>query len=242
MSDGTRSASPRRREQARRLGDVAFSPALTRGVAWVAALSALLATAPRAFDHLLAFARGAFTPGFAPAAAPPADLAPDLALVAAEAFRAAAWLFLPAALAAFSCALLVGLLQTRALFTAAPLAPALPPTRPRRRDAEGWLRASAFALVAAAAIVIAMRRESYDFLRTTTGAPLLSAIAAFAGRVALRAGLVLLAFGLADFGFRWLRRERALRPTPAQARSEAREDAIDPRLRAEHSRRARDPR
>jgi len=223
VSEKRHPPSQRRRDEARRRGEVAVSPSLVGAGALLAATVALILTAGRASSALLALARHGFAGDGEPGA------------LVDEAWRALAVALGPPLAAALAAALAIGMAQTRGLVTAAPLAP----SGPRRRPVDGAPRALAFALVAAAASVIAARIEAPLVAQAAArpGAWLLGAAAAAIGRIALRVAVVMVAAGAVDYVLRRARLERSLWMTRAEAEQERREEEGDPRLAAERRRR-----
>jgi flagellar biosynthesis protein FlhB len=222
VSERRHPPSQRRLDEARRRGEVAVSPGLVGAAALVAAVAALLATARGSGERLISLSRRGF-----------AGQGEPLALID-EAWRALAWTAGPVLGAALAAALAAGFAQTRGLFAVAPLLPAAP----RRRPADGALRALAFGAVAAAAAAIAVRMEGEAAARAL--APGLSGLGGALealGRVALRVGAALIAAGLVDWLVRHARWRRSLWMTRAEAEAEQREEEGDPRLAAERRRR-----
>lgn len=221
MSD--QAPSEARIRRARGSGAVPFSPALAAAAAWLAAAAAFAATSGMLRERLVTLARHAFA----------GDGGADL--LVGEAWRALAFGLLPL-VAALAAALAIGLVQTRFLI-AAPVGDG--ERRPRRGALdEGALLPLAVAAATVVALALALRRELPPVL-ATAGAPLLSSTARALIRVAIRAGMVLAAVGVADFLRRRVAWERALRPSRAEAERERREEQGDPRLRAERRRRHR---
>lgn len=218
--------SQRRREEARRRGDVAVSPVL---VGWVALLAAVLSvglTGPAIAGRLSAFTRRSIAAGFGRDPVPAALLDESVGLLIG--------CLGPVLLAAWAAAVAAGVVQTRGLLTLAPLAPDL-----RRRPADGALRALALAVIAAAATALALRMEGDLALRAAAapGAWVLGATLEALARVALRVGLVMVAAGGVDLLMRYQRRERGLLMTRGEVERERRDEEGDPRLAAERRRR-----
>jgi flagellar biosynthesis protein FlhB len=218
--------TPRRREQARRAGDVPHSPDLTALLGLLGGAAALLATAKAALAAWTGFARGAW-------GGSPGDPVGVLRAAARLGGRTAA----PMLAAALFSALAAGLAQSKGLFSPALLRPKL---RWGRRVSTwsaarvGLLGALAAAVVALSARSVVHRAaalagttpgrwpESLSALAVTLWGPLLGLVAAVA---------------LADALARRAAWRRRLRMTPRELRREQREEEGDPWL-AEQRRRS----
>jgi type III secretion protein U len=233
-AEGTEAPTPRRLAEARRLGLVAHSRALTSAAGLAAAFAVLALSARSTVAALTGYMRETLTAatGAGGLAAPVLDRA------LAVAVRAAA----PVIGAALAGALVAGLVQTRGLFAFAPLGADLARLAPgagRRRSglADAMLLAEIGVVVAVAALTLAPALRALPAL---TGAPaprLLAALGAVGARLAGRLVLAALALGAADYLVARRRHLRALRMTREEVKREEREREGDPRQRAERRRR-----
>lgn len=229
----TERPTPRRLTEARRRGEVAVSRELTGAVALTAGLATCAACSSWWFSAL----SGELRRGLA--AALVGEQPPGAAL--ASAAGAVLRLSAPPALAAFSAALAVGLLQTGGLFSATPLTPKLEridPVRGLVRLISGErLAALGLALVKAALVAGLVLSGWPGFASTLAQLPRAAspgpAVAALLWPLAWRLGGLLLLLGCADLLLvRW-RHHRRLRMSRDEVKREAREQEGDPRLKAD---------
>ena len=217
--------SEKRRREARARGQVAVSRLLTGAGAAVGAVVALAFTGGAAAERVLQLARRAFA----------GELSSELAL--AELAATVARVALPVALLAWLGAAAVGLAQSGGLFTLGAF------QRSGGADERGERpsRAIPWALVVALVLLgLMVARTIGAALARADGIPAATAIVQDAlSRLVPRALLLLAAAGLADWAWRRLRLERALRMTRAERERERREEEGDPRLAAERRRRHR---
>jgi len=235
VSDGDAAPTPQRRAEARARGEVAVSPLLLAVGALAGGALAASATVRTAGGQLGAFARAAFGGGLA---------ARGAAAALSDSLSVAAGVALPILLGALGGALVAGLLQTRALFTLRALGRR---DGGRRRDEglqglDGGGGALLRAAVAASIVLLALL-AARTVGATLARAPSVEAAASAVARVALplaarMLGLLALA-GVLELLLARRRLDRALAQSRAERRREQREDAGDPRLRAEVRARAR---
>ena len=233
----TEEPTPKRLEEARGRGEVAYSRDLASAAAMTAAIAALIFTGPELMARLLAYWRSAL-------AAAPAAGAPSVALAAGLGVMARA---LAAPLvAAATLALGVGLLQTRGLLALGALKPDLGRLSPAAGLKRAFGSQAALAVgkgllkvVLVAVLVWATVRPVLGGLAALAGAPpgrLLGALGALASRLAGRVALVALALGVADYLFAFRRHHRGLRMTREEVKRESKESEGDPSHRAERQR------
>jgi type III secretion protein U len=230
----TEAPTPRRLAEARRLGFVAHSRALTSAAGLAAGFAVLALSARATVAALAAYMRAALiaATGARGLAAPVLDGALAAAVPAAA----------PVIAAALAGALVAGLVQTRGLITVAPLGADLarlaPGARQRRSGLDAaMLLAEIGVVVAVAALTLAPVLRALPGL---TGAPaprLLATLGALSARLMGRLVLAALALGAADYLVARQRHRRALRMTREEVKREEREREGDPRQRAERRRR-----
>ena len=144
----------------------------------------------------------------------------------------------PVLAAALICAVVVGLIQTRALATLAPLSPSLAHLRPSRRTAGervyGVCMGTARAVGALLIGAHTLWQHGDQLLGAAGQAPpmVLMAASACVMDLALRVGLLMLSLALLDLLYQRWAHGRRLRMTWRQARRERREAEGDPGHRA----------
>ena len=233
----TEEPTPKRLEQARRRGEIAYSRDLASAAATTAAVVALIAVGPELAARLV----GLFRTGLAAA---PAGGAPGPALAAGGGALSRA-LAVPLA-AAVAGALAAGLFQTRGLLAVEALRPDLARLSPARGLERAFGGPAALQVgkglvkvVLVGAIVWATVRPVLAGVTALAGADpsrLLAVLGALAARLAARAALVALALGLCDYLFALRRHRRGLRMTRDEVRREAKDQEGDPSHRAERQR------
>jgi len=236
-SEKTEEPTPRRLEESRRRGEVAFSRDATSAAAMTAAILALVLEAPATIARLLAYWKGAL-------AAAPAGGSATTAVVAGVAAMARA-LAVPLA-AAVAVALGAGFLQTRGLMAFGALKPDLGRLSPAAglkrafggqaalQIGKGLLKATLVAAIAWLSV-----RPLLAGLVGLAGAPaarVAGALGVVSSRLAERVALVALALGAADFLMARRRHMGRLRMTREEVRREHKESEGDPHHRAERQR------
>lgn len=237
----TEEPTAKRREDARRKGQVAISRDLSGAFGLAAAFGALAIVAPSLVAGLLVYLRETLA-GAARGGAP----GPALQAAMTNAGRALA---APIG-AALAMGLTVGLIQTRGLLVLEPLRPDFG----RLMSASSLTRlfggqaltemAKGLAKVAlVAAIAWATVRPLVPSMTALVGAPPGRALAAFgeiAGRLGLRVVLALLLVGIVDYLLVWSRHNKELRMTREEVKREHKESEGDPLHRAQRQRLHRD--
>ena len=236
-AERTEEPTPKRREEARRRGEVAVSRDATSAAAMTAAIVALVLQGPTLTARLLAYWKGAF-------AAAPAGGSASSALVAGVEVMARA-LAVPLA-AAVLVALGVGMLQTRGLLALGALRPDLSRLSPaaglaRAFGGEAALQVGKGLLKAllVAALAWLTVRPLLAGLLALAGAPVARVAAVMgvaAAQLAERVALVALALGVADFLLVRRRHLGRQRMTREEVRREHKESEGDPSHRAERQR------
>src|SRR5262245_20847811 len=226
--------TPRRRQEARREGQIAISQELGVAVNLLAALLAL----GWAGSGLAAHAQRVFASLWAPRADLDIDAAARLLL---SAFAAAGPVVVPVLLAVLAAGLAVGLAQTRFAVTPSRLKPDLARLSPARnlgrvfkQDGPIELAKSLVKLAIAAAAMAWALRDRFDEL---AGLYALStyAIARFQLALLLRALLAgtgaLLALALLDYAWQYFRVEKRLRMTRGEVKDELKQTQGDPQVK-----------
>jgi type III secretion protein U len=239
--EATEEPTPKRLEDARRKGQVAFSRDLTSAAATTAAIVALTAQGPEIAARLLGYFRGALA---AAPAAPWSGGAAGPALAACVNVMAGTLAVTLAA--AVAAALGVGLLQTRGMLAFETLRPDLARLSPaaglkRAFGGQAALQVGKGLLKVAlvSALVWLTVRPVLAGVTALVGAPparLLETLGALTSRVAGRVVLVALGLGVADYLFAWRRHTRGLRMTREEVKRESKESEGDPSHRAERKR------
>ncbi len=237
-SDQERTEQPtaKRREEARRRGQVARSHDLGAAAVLLAAIAAWMMSADRFFDDARVMLERAIV------AMPTRTLTIDTttALLRAAAHDAVA-LAGPIVLAPVVVAVAVHLVQTRAV-----LAPeALKPQWSRLDPMSGLgrilgihgaveLAKAVLKLTLVAGVALLTLRADWTRLLgdTRPGEVPVPLFARAVSTVWLRVGLAYLALALADYGYQWWRHEKSLRMTREEARQEMKETEGNPTLRA----------
>jgi flagellar biosynthesis protein FlhB len=233
----TEEPTPKRLEEARRKGEVAWSRDLASAAGMTAAVVALVAGGPAIVAELLA----AFRAGLAAA---PGGGAPGPALASGVAVLARV-LLVPLG-AAFATALAVGFLQTRGLLALEALKPdlgRLSPAKGLKRSfgagallqvGKGLLKVTLVAAIAWVTVRPAL--AGVTGLAGALPARLLATLGTLAGRLAVRLALVAVGLGVADYLLARRRHLRGLRMTREEVKREAKESEGDPSHRAERLR------
>jgi len=229
--------TPRRVEEARRRGEVAFSRDLTSAAAMAAAIVALVMQGPALTARLFGYFREAF------AAAPAAgDATPALAAGVEVLARCLA----APLLAALVLALAAGALQTRGLLALGALrvdVARLSPASGLKRVFGGqaaWQVGKGLAKVMiVGALAWITVRPVLGGLLALTGTPvprMATALGLLAARLAERVALAALALGVADYLWTWRKHMQGMRMTREEVKREHKESEGDPSHRAERQR------
>jgi flagellar biosynthesis protein FlhB len=237
-SERTEEPTPKRLEEARRRGEVAFSRDATSAAAMTAAIVVLVVQGPTSTARLLAYWKAAFAATSAPDGAAGAALLTGVGVMARV-------LAMPLAAAAL-VALGVGLIQTRGLlafgalrFDLARLSPAAGLGRAFGGQAalqvgKGLLKATLVGVLAWVTV-----RPVLAGLAALAAAPiprLLAAMGAVSARLAERVALVALALGAADYLLVRRRHLARQRMTHEEVKREYKDSEGDPSHRAERQR------
>lgn len=233
-NERTEQPSVKRREDARRKGQIAKSPDLTAAVFLLGALGACSLGGPR----FVLDAAAALRHGLASAAEPDLASGDAVALFLATSATIAhlAWPFvvIPAA-----AAIAVQLLQTRFAASWEGLRPQWARVDPwqgltRLLGPRGWvegLKTTVKLGVLGAVAYGAVRGAWGALLEPGQGEGNLVTVAAVVGKLWLAVALAYLALAALDFGHRWWQHEKGLRMTREEVRQESREQEGNPELR-----------
>lgn len=233
----TEQATPRRRQEARRRGQVARSVELSSVAAFLAVVMVLKAVSEGALQGAMESIRFALTN------LSHTEFSPALALsFTSGCLGHAAKAFLPVIGVAMVVGVAVNLLQVGVMFTAEPLAPNWARLNPvagfmrlfsRRAFVEsvktllkvlliGWLAFSA------------VRADAAMLLRTSEIDPLmvLMLVGQLLYKMAWRVGLAMLVLALLDYGFQRWEYEKSLRMTKEEVKQELKQTEGDPQVKS----------
>ena len=231
--DRTEPATPRRREEARRKGQIARSQDLPAAVLLLAGFISLALLGPRLWDGMLAMTRAALTAE----AAPIDDVLAFSGALLVQIGKETAPLFV----IVFVAALAAMLAQIGLVFTWQPLTPSLARISPlaglqRLCSVRGMMQAVAALLKllvvatvayltlwgSAAAVMRAFAFEHHDMVRLTSSLSL---------TLATRVGAALLVLALLDYAWQRFRHARDLRMTKEEVKDELRSMEGDPQVK-----------
>ncbi len=234
--DRTEAPTPRRREEARRRGQVARSSDLAPAVILLAALLVLHFSGQRILGRLMEITRHCLgAPGIG-------NIEPGaVTLTLNAAFREMVAILLPLLLVVFVVALVVSLLQVGFLFTLTPITPSLDKLNPLnglsrmfngRAFVHLLLGVAKMSLLAVVTYVTVAGKV--DLLAHAAGMHHLTMVSAAADLVytlGLRLAIVLLILAIIDFLYQRWRLERDLRMTKEEVREELKRMEGDPMIK-----------
>lgn len=233
----TEQATPRRRQEARRRGQVARSAELSSVAVFLAVVLMLKAVSESALQGAMDSMRFALTN------LKHTEFSPALALSFVSGCLAPAGkAFLPVIGVAMVVGVVVNLLQVGVMFTAEPLAP----NWARLNPVSGFMRlVSRRALVESAKTLMkvlligwltfsAVRADAAMLLRTGEIDPLivLMLVGQLLYKVAWRVGLAMLVLAVLDYAFQRYEHEKSLRMTKEEVKQELKQTEGDPQIRA----------
>lgn len=233
----TEQATPRRRQEARRRGQVARSVELTSVAVFLAVVLVLKAVSEGALRGAMDAVR------FALSYPHLTEFSPALALsFASGCFRYGMKAFAPVIGAALTVGLVVNLLQVGVTFTAEPLAPNLSRINPvaglarlfsRRAAVEGVKTLLKVVLIGWLAFS-AVRAEATTLLRASEIDPLmvLLLVGQLLYQMAWRVGLAMLVLAVLDYGFQRWEYEKSLRMTKEEVKQEMKQTEGDPQVKS----------
>lgn len=242
----TERPTPKRREEARKRGQIARRPELAAAIAFLAALGALRAIGPdlgeRAATLIVNSAR------MAEAAATSNFSINDVHKMMADALAELAALTAPILIAGLIGGVAGNVAQGGWSFAPAALKPRAesfsPKANLRRAFASVPVETVKSVLKLAAVVAIGYGALAHAVAQTAelVGAPAshtLATIGATSFDLALRVALAMLALAALDYGYGWFKHERSLRMTKQELRDELREQEGDPVVKGQRRRTAR---
>ena len=233
----TEQATPRRRQEARRRGQVARSVDLSSVAVFLAVVLVLKAVSGGALQGAMESVRFALTN------LSHTEFSPALALsFAMGCLSHAAKAFLPVVGVAIVVGVVVNLLQVGVMFTAEPLAPNWARINPvsgfvrlfsRRAFVEGTKMLLKVLLIGWLAFS-AVRADAAMLLRTSEIDPLmvLMLVGQLLYKIAWRVGLAMLVLALLDYGFQRWEYEKSLRMTKEEVKQEMKQTEGDPQVKS----------
>lgn len=244
-SDRTEKATPKRREDARRKGQIARRPELASVAGFLAALLMLRATGDSLTERALHLFKSCMA-----GAGTSAPLTPVLAQkIFGDAALDLAALSLPVIAAVIAASLAANFAQGGLTLTPEALKPKLDrfnPTANLKRAfgsngpvelVKGLIKISCLVLVGYA--VFARSIKSVPALVGIPSAQTLSALGAILYDIGLRTGGALLAIAAMDYGYGWYKHEKSLRMTKQEVKDEYRQQEGDPLVKSQRRRAAR---
>lgn len=233
----TEQATPRRRQEARRRGQVARSVELSSTAVFLAVVLALNAVSDIALRGAMDSVRFALTN------LQHTEFSPALALSFGwGCLSHAGKAFLPVIGVAMAVGIVVNLLQVGVMLTAEPLAPNWARINPwtgfvrlfsRRAFVEGTKTLLKVFLIGWLTFA-AVRADAAMLLRTSEIDPLmvLMLVGQLLYKVAWRVGLAMLVLAILDYGFQRYEYEKSLRMTKEEVKQEMKQTEGDPQIRA----------
>jgi flagellar biosynthetic protein FlhB len=216
FGERTHRATPRRREEARREGQVARSVELSAALALLVALAALAAFGPGMLQRLGDLTRSLLSGTYSPVATPAAAYR-SFRLVSVQVLVTLA----PLLLSLLAIGVISNVLQVGFLFTSRPLSPRLSRLDPFQGFARVFGRRGLVEL--AKALVPSLGTDGGALLERVGGTTL---------KLGLRIGLALLALAALDYGYQRWEHERSIRMSQKEIEEEQKQQEGDPRVRA----------
>lgn len=245
MSERTEKPTPKRREDARKKGQIARRPELSSVISFMAALLMLRATGNELGQRAGRLFAGIFERA---TSAPPLTVQSVYQLML-ESSMAVAALSIPVVLAALTAGLASNFAQGGLVFSPQSLLPKPENFNPASRIKKIFGGNAPVELVKEFLKIASLAAVSYGiFSRVVAQAP--SLVGAPAGQtlvstghialeIGMRAGLVLLVVAGLDYGYGWYQNEKSLRMTKQEIRDEYRQAEGDPNVKAQRRRMAR---
>jgi flagellar biosynthetic protein FlhB len=234
--DRTEAPTPRRREEARRRGQVARSSDLAPAVILLGAMILLHTSGQQIMGRLMEITRRCLD-----ASGDEALRVSTMTLTLGMTFRQMAALVLPMLLVVFVIALVTCLLQVGFVFSWTPLTPSLDKVNPLHGASRMFSGRSVVHLVLGLAKMLLLAlvtwstvRGHIDLIAGASGLNHLSVVSAAADLIytlGIRLGIVLLVLALIDYAYQRIRHERDLRMTKEEVREELKRMEGDPLLK-----------
>ena len=240
---GTEKATPKRREEARKKGQIARSMDVNSAVVLLAAFGLLAILAPRMLDQM----RTIMADGLTHTADPSMASREGIGELTMWAIRATVDALAPIALPLMLAGVIAGLIQTKPTMSLSLLKPSWAKVNPVAGLKRMVSPASAFELfkaIAKTAIVglvaflaVWPRIPELAGLVGLPPAALLAEVARIVFHVGIRVALALVVLAIADFAFQRWRHERSLRMTKEEVKQEHRQTDLPPEVRSNIRRR-----
>jgi flagellar biosynthetic protein FlhB len=241
----TEKPTPKRREDARRKGQIARRPEFPAAAGFLAALLTLRLTG----DHLLARAGNLFTTALTHVGDTEPLTISKTHLLLLDASLNLALLSLPVIAAAMTAGIVINFAQGGLTWTPKALLPRAERFNPvanfkRALGSNGGVEfvKGIFKLGGLAAICYSVFARALAETPALTGAPaaqIFTATGALVYDLGLRAGTVLLLLAALDYGYGWYKHEKSLRMTKQEIRDEFRQQEGDPLVKSQRRRAAR---
>ncbi|MCS6950780.1 MAG: flagellar biosynthesis protein FlhB [Armatimonadota bacterium] len=233
----TEQATPRRRQEARRRGQVARSVELTSVAVFLAVVLVLKSVSSGALQGAMDSLRFALTHPHL------TEFSPALALAfTSSCFSYAARAFLPVIGVAMVVGIVINLLQVGVTFTAEPLAPNWARLNPivglsrlfSRRAAVESVKTLLKVLLIGWLTFSAVRADAAMLLRASEIDPLavLMLVGQLLYKMAWRVGLAMLVLAVLDYGFQRWEYEKSLRMTKEEVKQEMKQTEGDPQVKS----------
>lgn len=242
----TERATPKRREEARKRGQIARRPELAAAIAFLVALGALRATSSDLGERAaMLIAKAA---RMTEMAANSNFSINDVHKMVADALVEIAALTAPILLASLVGGVAGNVVQGGWSFAPAALKPRAESFSPKANLRRAFANVpfetlkSALKLAAVVAIAYGTLAHTVAHAADLVGAPAshtLATLGAIGFDFALRAALAMLVFAALDYGYGWFKHERSLRMTKQELKDELREQEGDPVIKGQRRRTAR---
>ncbi|MDX6554781.1 MAG: flagellar biosynthesis protein FlhB [Miltoncostaeaceae bacterium] len=243
---GTEKATPKRRDEARKKGQVARSMDVNSAVVLLAAFGLLALLAPRMLDQM----RTIMADGLTHTADPSMASKEGIGELTMWAIRSTAGALAPIALPLMLAGVIAGLVQSKPNVSMQALKPTWSKINPVAGLKRMFSPASAFELVKAIAkttivglvafLAVWPRIPEMAGLVGLPPAAMLSEVARLIFHVGIRVAGALIVLAIADLAFQKWRHERSLRMTVDAVKQEARQTDLPPEVRSQIRRRQMD--
>jgi flagellar biosynthesis protein FlhB len=239
----TEKPSPKRREEARKKGQVARSPEIGTAAALAAGLAALIITGPKLLTGFETMLHDGLAQAWNPGNAQDAGLA----RIAEWAIRAFVTLTAPVALAVLVATLVLGAAQTRMRFSPGAMKPSMKKLSPlagfKRIFGPNGLFEAAKAIAKTAVVGLAAFFALWPDLPRMgalvglSAGDILASIAGITVRIAIKATIAMVIIAAVDYWWQRRRNDKQLKMTKDEVKREARQADVPPEVRAQVKRR-----
>jgi flagellar biosynthesis protein FlhB len=244
-SNRTEKPTPKRREDARKKGQIARRPELPAAVGFLAALLMLRMLSQQILQHVTVFMTGTMSHASTYAALTPAAAVQLLM----DALSGLAVLSLPIIAAVLVAGVASNVAQGGFLFTPEALKPKGERFNPianlkRSMGMEGVVQFAKGILVIGVMVAVCYETLKQAMIESPAlvGAPapqIMMTVGDLLYRLGLRAGSVVLVFAVADYGYGWYKHEKSLKMTKQEIKDEYRQQEGDPMVKGQRRRMAR---